>query len=86
MYILPSLLLLATAQASDITTAFERFNQHSKYKVKAPSESEQKKLLNGRVVTRIDTPIPLDAISSTAKAKFSKRRSQLRVKFSRRRT
>lgn len=35
---------------------------------------------------RIDTPIPLDAISSTAKAKFSKRRSQLRVKFSRRRT
>ena len=35
---------------------------------------------------RIDTPIPIDAISSTAKAKFSKRRSQLRVKFSRRRT
>ena len=34
---------------------------------------------------RIDTPIPRDAISGTAKAKFSKRRNQLRIKFSRRR-
>jgi len=33
---------------------------------------------------RFDTPIPQNAKSSSAKAKFSKRRKQLRIKFTKR--